>query len=68
MSNITSLDVKPDDRKALIERLRRDLQDQIELDRIVAKFKRSQFDAYITEGFTPDQVIKLMIGPALVVS
>lgn len=64
MSNVTSLDIKPDDRKALIERLRRDLQDQIELDRLVAKFKRSQFEAYVAEGFTPDQAIKRIIGPA----
>ncbi len=66
MSNLTSLDIKPDDRKALIERLKRDLPDQIELDRLFAKFRRSQFDAYIAEGFSADQAIKLIIGPALV--
>jgi hypothetical protein len=66
MSNITSLDIKPDDRKALIERLKRDLQDQIELDRLFAKYRRSQFEAYVGEGFTPDQALKLVIGPPMV--
>jgi hypothetical protein len=63
MSNITTLDTKPDDVKALIELIKRSLDDQLELDGLLAKLQRAKFEALVREGFTEDQALKIVIGP-----
>jgi hypothetical protein len=63
MSNVTPLDTKPDDLKAIIERLKRTIDDQLELESLVAKLSRAKFLALVKEGFSEDQALKIIIGP-----
>ena len=59
MSNIIGLPVAPNEIRALIGELKRDMDAQIELVGLVAKLKRATYDAYIAEGFTPGQALTL---------
>jgi Flp pilus assembly CpaE family ATPase len=64
VSNITQLDTKPDDLKALIERIKRVMDDQLELDALLAKINRAKFLVLVKEGFTDEQALKIIMGPA----
>ena len=60
MSNkIIGLPVAPNQILAMVEELRRDMDAQIELVRLVAKLNRAAYKAYIAEGFTPAEALKL---------
>ena len=59
MSNIIGMPVTPNEVRALVAELRRDMDAQIELVGLVAKLKRATYKAYIAEGFTPDQALSL---------
>lgn len=62
MADVTQLETKPDELKAIIERLKRMFDDQVELDRLLAKLKRSKFSALVTEGFTEEQALRIVLG------
>ncbi len=61
----TDIDIGPnDDLVGALEALKRQLPDLLQYMPFIAKLKKAQFDAYIEEGFTPDQALKL-IRPGL---
>lgn len=50
---------KPDKLAAAVAELRGLLPGQIEYQRIMAKLQREAYQAYITEGFSPEQALEL---------
>lgn len=58
--NITLLaSKKPDEQRAAIERLKREMGNMIEAAAVIAKIRRISFEAYVKEGFTPEQALAL---------
>lgn len=48
-----------DELAGVIEKLRRNLENQIELGRLLAKVRRANYLAYVAEGFTDQQALEL---------
>ena len=57
---IHQLPTKPDAILAAGEELRRKLPALIENATMIAKLKRAHYNAYLKEGFTPEQAIELI--------
>lgn len=61
-SNIKVMEGKPDKNRAMIEQFKRDMENNLELIALAAKMKRATYQAYIDEGFTPEQALELIRG------
>ncbi len=55
---IVPIATKPDEMKAVIEVVRRGMEDQIELFKLGAQMRKAKYDAHIEEGFTPEQALE----------
>lgn len=56
--NVVELPQK-DDCRAAIENLRRDMANQIELQRLIAEIRAASYVAHMEQGFTPEQALVL---------
>lgn len=56
---IETIPTKKDELRATLEELRRTLPVLSELSKEIARYRRVAYDAYIAEGFTPEQALIL---------
>jgi hypothetical protein len=58
-TKIVGMEFKEDKAKAALERFKRSIDVQIELQQHFAKIRRAAFEAYIAEGFSEEQALEL---------
>lgn len=51
---------KPNENRKALDELKRDFETTIELVQLSAKLRKATYDAYIDEGFSPEQAIYLL--------
>ena len=56
---ISLIKPKPSDMRSAIDILTRDLPLLIEHSKLIAKIRKSSYDAYIDEGFAPNEALEL---------
>lgn len=56
-----NFDKDKDKSRAMIENMKRNMDTMGEMLEITAKIKRKQFEAFVAEGFTEDQALKMIM-------
>lgn len=62
MDGVSLLPTKPDEFKAAVETLRRNMPSLIEYNKLMAEIRRAAYLSYIDHGFTPEQALELVKG------
>lgn len=60
--NITLLPPTPNEFRAAIENVKRNMSDHLEFIQLDAQLRRAKYDAYIKVGFKPEEALLLVRG------
>lgn len=66
MDNVRPITQKPDEFRAAIEGMKRNLDNFVEHAKLTAAIKRAYFDALVKEGFTAEQALELAKAPVAI--